>query len=160
MKTINSITSETKVSEVELRYRTEVKPGDRAQIKSSKDAYKLFFDSWNKNTLEFIEEFKVMLLNRANRVLGIASLSKGSTTGSIVDVKVILQYAIKANASSIIIAHNHPSGTSEPSDSDRKITKRIYDAGNLVDIKLLDHIIVLPIEGFLSFADAGFIYYD
>jgi len=160
MKTEISITSETKVSEVELRYRTEVKPGDRAQIKSSRDAYDLFFDSWNKNTIEFIEEFKVMLLNRANRVLGIATISQGSTSGSIVDIKVLLQYAIKVNASSIIVAHNHPSGTSEPSDSDRKITKRIYDAGNLVDIKLLDHIIVLPIEGFLSFADAGYIYYE
>ena len=92
--------------------------------------------------------------------IGIASISKGSTTGSIVDIKVILQYAIEANASSLNIAHNHPSGTSEPSDADRKITKRIYDAGNLVDIKLLDHIIVLPIEGFLSFADAGYIYYE
>ena len=157
MKTEISITSETKVSEVELRYRTEVKPGDRAQIKSSRDAYDLFFDSWNKNTIEFIEEFKVMLLNRANRVLGIATISQGSTTGSIVDIKVLLQYAIKVNASSIIVAHNHPSGTSEPSDSDRKITRRINDAGNLVDIKLLDHIIVLPIEGFLSFADEAFL---
>ena len=160
MKTEISITSETKVSEVELRYRTEVKPGDRAQIKSSKDAYDLFFDSWNKNTIEFIEEFKVMLLNRANRVHGIASISKGSTTGSIVDIKVILQYAIKSNASSIIIAHNHQSGTSDPSDADRKITKRIFDAGNLVDIKLLDHIIVLPVEGYLSFADEGYFYYE
>jgi DNA repair protein RadC len=139
------------------RYRTEVKPGDRAQIKSSKDAYNLFFESWIKNTIEFIEEFKVMLLNRANRVLGIASMSKGSTSGSIVDIKVLFQYAIKTTASTISIAHNHPSGTSEPSDSDRKITKRIYDAGNLVDIKLLDHIIVLPIEGFLSFADNVFV---
>ena len=155
MKTEIIITSEIKVSEVELKYRTKVKSADRAQIKSSKDAYNLFFDSWNKNTIEFIEEFKVMLLNRANRVLGIASLSKGSTTCSIVDLKVLLQYAIKTNASSIIIAHNHPSGTKEPSDADKKITERINDAGKLIDIKLLDHLIILPVEGYLSFADEG-----
>jgi len=113
------------VAEVELRYRTNVHPDNRAQIKSSQDAYRILFDSWNKNTIEHIEEFKLLLMNRANRVLGMVSLSKGSTSGSIVDIKVILQYAIKANASSIILAHNHPSGNPEPSDVDRKITSRI-----------------------------------
>ena len=157
MKTTIINSTEIKVSEVELRYRTEVKPADRAQIKSSKDAYCILFESWNKNTIEFIEEFKVMLVNRANRVLGIATLSKGSTTSSIVDIKVLLQYAIKTNASSIIIAHNHPSGTKEPSESDKKITEKISNACNLIDIKLLDHLIILPVEGYLSFADEGMI---
>ncbi len=64
-------------------------------------------------------------------------------------------YAIKTNASSIIIDHNHPSGTKEPSDSDKRITERINDASKLIDIKLLDHLIILPIEGYLSFADEG-----
>ena len=91
-----------KVAEIEIRYVTKVKPADRVQIKSSRDAFEVFIDSWNKDSIEHIEEFKLLLLNRANKVLGMVSLSKGSTSGSIVDLKVILQYAIKANASSII----------------------------------------------------------
>lgn len=83
------------------------------------------------------------------------SLSKGTTTGSIIDIKVLLQYAIKANASSIIVAHNHPSGNPEPSDADRKITDRIKRACELVEISLLDHLIILPAEEYLSFSDEG-----
>ena len=85
------------------------------------------------------------------------SLSKGSTCGSIVDVKVILQYALKANASSIIAAHNHPSGNREPSEADRKITERIKKACELLDVSLLDHLIILQDERYYSFSDEGLI---
>ena len=153
----SKIANKQEVAEVELRYRTNVRPDNRAKIKSSQDAYRILFDAWNKNTIEHIEEFKLLLMNRANRVLGMVSLSKGSTTGSIVDIKVILQYAIKANASSIIVAHNHPSGNPEPSESDRKITDRIKQSCDLIEISFLDHLIVLPIEGYFSFSDEGII---
>ena len=93
--------SKIKVAEVELRYVTKVKPADRIQIKSSQDAFEVLYEDWNKDTIEHIEEFKLLLMNRANRVLGMVSLSKGSTCGSLVDLKVIMQYALKANASSI-----------------------------------------------------------
>jgi len=151
------ITNKQEVAEVELRYRTNVHPDNRAQTKSSQDAYRILFDSWNKNTIEHIEEFKLLLLNRANRVLGMVALSKGTTSGSIVDIKVILQYAIKANASSIIVAHNHPSGNPEPSEADKKITNRIKQACELMEISLLDHLIILPIENYYSFSDDGLI---
>ena len=149
----SKIANKQEVAEVELRYKTNVHPDNRAQIKSSQDAYRILFDSWNKNTIEHIEEFKLLLMNRANRVLGMVSLSKGSTSGSIVDIKVILQYAIKANASSIIVSHNHPSGNPEPSESDRKITNRIKQSCDLIEISCLDHLIVLPVEGYFSFSD-------
>ena len=97
-----------------------------------------------------------LLLNRANKVLGISTISEGGLSGTVTDVRLIYQYAIKANASGIIIAHNHPSGNINPSESDQKITNKIKDAGNLLDIQLLDHIILTAeIEIYRSFADEG-----
>jgi len=77
-------------------------------------------------------------------------------TGTVVDVRVIFQVALRANATSIMFAHNHPSGNLQPSDADRKITRQIKDAGALLDIHLLDHII-LTSESYLSFADDGYL---
>lgn len=145
------------VSEVYLTYKTKVNPKDRSRITSSKDAYQLLFDTWNRNTIEHIEEFKMLILNRSNAVLGILSISKGGISGTVTDIRLIFQAALKANASGIIICHNHPSGNLNPSDSDRRITQKIKEAGNLMDIQLLDHIIILPIEGYYSFADDGLI---
>ena len=144
-----------KVSEVRLIYKTKVKPSDRFQIHSSKDAYQLLFDSWNKNTIEYVEEFKLLLMNRSNAVLGILSVSKGGISGTVTDIRLIFQAAIKANGSGIIVCHNHPSGNLNPSESDRKITQKIKEAGNIMDIQLLDHLIILPVEGYYSFADEG-----
>src|SRR5450759_4353044 len=92
------------VAEVSLTYVTKVK--------RSRDAQKIFFDSWNQNTIEHKETFKMLLLNRANKVLGITTISEGGLSGTVTDVRLIYQYAIKGNASGIIIAHNHPSGLS------------------------------------------------
>lgn len=94
-------------------------------------------------------------MNRSNAVLGILSVSKGGISGTVTDVRLIFQGALKTNASGIIVAHNHPSGNALPSDSDKKITQKIKEAGNLLDIQLLDHIIILPVEGYYSFADEG-----
>jgi DNA repair protein RadC len=155
MKTENITNYITGVSEVILTYKTKVNPKDRTRISSSKDAYKLLFDSWNKNTIEHVEEFKLLLLNRSNAVLGILSVSKGGISSTVTDIRLIFQGALKTNASGIIICHNHPSGNALPSESDRKITKKIKEAGNLMDIQLLDHLIILPVEGYYSFADEG-----
>ena len=93
-----------KAAEVKLTYLTEVKSSDRIQIKNADDATAVFFDVWDFHTIEHTEEVKMMMLNRANRVLGITTLSKGGFNGSIIDTRVILQYAIKANASAVILA--------------------------------------------------------
>lgn len=129
-------------AEVKLMYMSEVKSSDRIQIKNADDAAALLFDVWDFHTIEHTEEVKMILLNRANKVLGIAEISKGGTFGSIIDNRVILQYTIKANAHVIILAHNHPSGNLEPSEADNKITSRVRNALELVDIKLLDHLIL------------------
>jgi DNA repair protein RadC len=144
------------VAEVTLTYLTKVKPSDRLTVKCSGDAHKIFFDSWNQNTIEQKETFKMLLLNRANKVLGITTISEGGLSGTVTDVRLIYQYAIKGNSCGIIIAHNHPSGNSNPSESDQKITQKIKEAGNLLDIQLLDHIILTPEkEIFRSLADEG-----
>jgi len=116
---------QTNISEVRLVYRTKVKASERLQVKCSKDAFDIFMESWDLDSIEHIEEFKLMLLNRSNRVLGVSSLSKGGTTGTVVDVKLLLHYTIKSNANAIIICHNHPSGNLQPSEADMAITKKV-----------------------------------
>jgi len=144
------------VAEVKITYMTKVKPSERLTVKCSRDAQRIFFDSWDQSTIEHKETFKMLLLNRANKVLGISTISEGGLSGTVTDVRIIFQYAIKSNASGIIIAHNHPSGNTNPSESDLKITMKIKNAGGLLDIQLLDHIILTPeMELFRSFADEG-----
>ena len=81
---------------------------------------------------------------------------QGGITGTVIDVRVVLKMAIEKNAVSLIFAHNHPSGNLEPSEADRKITKQIKDAGAIMDIPLLDHLIITQ-SGYFSFADEGFL---
>ena len=96
----------------------------------------------------------MLLLNRANKVLGYVLLSLGGTAGTVVDPKVIFQAALKTNAHGIILCHNHPSGNLTPSSQDISLTKQLRDAGKFLEIALLDHLI-LTTEGYYSFADEG-----
>jgi DNA repair protein RadC len=148
-------TQQTTISEVRLVYRTKVKASNRLQIKCSKDAFDIFMGNWDQDTLEHIEEFKLLLMNRSNSVLGILSVSKGGISGTVTDIRLIYQAAIKSNASGIIVCHNHPSGNLNPSESDTKITQKIKEAGNLMDIQLLDHLILTTDDSYYSFADNG-----
>ena len=141
-----------KVAEVQLSYKTTVKASERPQINSSIDVYKVLQENWNYEVIEFIEEFKVLLLNRANRVIGIVPISVGGTAGTIADPKVIYVSALKANAASIILAHNHPSGNLKASHADIELTKKLKNAGLFLDLPILDHVILTK-DGFLSFAD-------
>lgn len=144
----------TKIAEVKLSYITNVKASDRIQVTSSLESYRLFRESWDKETIELFEEFKLMLLNRSNKVLGIAQLSQGGISGTVTDVRIILQYALKANASSIILCHNHPSGNLQPSEADLRITGKVKEAGMIHDITMLDHLIITN-DGYYSMADMG-----
>ena len=139
-----------KVSEVKLIYKNKVKAADRIQIKNAQDAFGVFWEAWDNKVIEHIEEMKMLLLDRSNRVLGIVSLSKGGTTGTVIDIKLMMQYALKANAHSIILAHNHPSGNLNPSDADNKITERIDKACKTLEIHLLDHLIISPCNEYRS----------
>ena len=146
----------SKVAEVELVYRTTVKPSQRPVIKHSRDAYEAFLQVWDENKLGFQEEFKVLLLNQSSRVIGVYEASTGGMTTTVADPRLILVAALKGLAVSIIIGHNHPSGNLKPSRADEELTAKIREAARFLDINLLDHIIV-TMEGYYSFADGGLI---
>ncbi|MHA7102549.1 JAB domain-containing protein [Roseivirga pacifica] len=144
------------VAEITLSYYPDINLKDQEKISCSSDAERLFRENWNDAHIGFVEEFKVMLLNRSNKVLGISSISKGGVSGTVADPKVIFALALKAVASGIIVAHNHPSGNLKPSHADITLTKKLSDAGKLLDIVLLDHII-LSTDGYTSFSDEGYL---
>jgi DNA repair protein RadC len=143
---------QSNIAEIKISYSHKTLKKFRIKIKNSADAYKSFLQSWDKDLIELQEEFKMLLLNNSNEVLGIHTLSKGSTRGTVVDLKLLFVIALKSNATGIIIAHNHPSGTLKPSSSDLELTKRIKKSGELLDIKLLDHLIITKDE-FYSLSD-------
>jgi len=100
------------------------------------------------------EEFWVLYLNNANKVIYKAQLSKGGITGTVVDIRLIFKTALEHNATSVILTHNHPSGKLHASDADKEITKKLKLAGDQLAIKVLDHIIITEM-GYLSFQDEG-----
>lgn len=124
---------------------------NRKQITSSNDAFELFQPILSD--LQY-EEFWILLLNRSNKILDKVKISQGGLTGTIIDVRLILKHAIERLATSIILCHNHPSGNLQPSESDCKITLKIREAGNYLDIPVIDHIIVCN-SSYYSFADEG-----
>lgn len=144
------------VSEVELVYRTKIKPLQRPKITDSRSTYDLLIHNWNQDKIELLEEFKLLLLNRGNRVLGLVDISVGGSSGTIADPKIIFTAALKGKASAVILVHNHPSGNIRPSRQDETITHQLKEGGKLLDIIVMDHVIVSS-EGYFSFADEGLI---
>lgn len=126
---------------------------DRPQIKSSRDAYNIVAHQ----IMDLLhEEFWILLLNRGNRVVQSKKVSSGGTAGTVVDAKIIFKIAIEASAAHLILCHNHPSGNLMPSQADVVVTKKIVEAGRLLDITVLDHLIIGGV-GYYSFADEGLI---
>jgi DNA repair protein RadC len=150
----NLFTQQDSIAEIHLSYNSNVKCADRIKITGSKDAEAALRTFWP--SYEHVEYSFLLLLNRQNQVIGKYFLAKGGITGTVVDVRVIFQVALKANASSVMIAHNHPSGNLQASDADRRITQQVKEAGKILDINLLDHIILTK-ENYLSLADEGYL---
>lgn len=142
------------VAEIQLIYKSKVKPSMRPKVASSKDTYTVLKKYWDENKIEFIEQFKVLFLNRANKVIGIYEVSTGTTTHTAVDTRGIFVAALKANAVAVILSHNHPSGNLTPSQADRDLTRKATEAGRFLEITVLDHIIITS-EAYYSFADEG-----
>ncbi len=156
MENTNDQTKQFQVAEILLSYKSIVLPSLRPKITSSRDVYKILTENWDQNKIEFVEQFKVLLLNRANKVLGIFEVSSGGVSGTVADPKLIFAAAIKGNASGIILSHNHPSGNLQPSQSDIDLTRKIKEGGKVLEVQLLDHIIITS-ESYYSFADEGLI---
>ena len=144
------------VAEIQLSYKSNVKPSQRPRITGSKDAYEVLLQCWDTTKIDLLEQFKVIFTNRGNKVLGVMEVSSGGIAGTVADSRLIFAAAIKALATGIIISHNHPSGNLTPSQADIDLTRKIKEGGKLLEIQLLDHIIVTS-EGYYSFADEGII---
>ncbi len=144
------------VSEIDIVYKRKCrcKVSERPMIKTSQDCYEVFLHFWNEDKIELVEEFKILLLNRANRVLQMLPISQGGMTGTVADPRLILAAALKVAAVSIVLCHNHPSACLKPSRADEEITLKIKEAAKYFDIKVLDHIIITS-EGYYSFSDDG-----
>jgi len=113
---------------------------------------------WSANgDIEILESFYALFLDNAGQPIGWIKLSQGGTAGTVVDIKLLMSSALLINASGIIVCHNHPSGNTQPSQADIKITKQIIAAGEILNIKVLDHVITTGESRYFSFADSGLI---
>lgn len=142
-----------KANEIKISYKNNASHKNQLKINSSEDANKIIMDSWDKESIELYESFKVIFLNNGNIVKGICTLSTGGIAGTMVDIRLIFATALKTVSTAIILTHNHPSGVIIPSKADIQLTKKIVKAGKLLDIQVLDHIIVTPHGSFYSFAN-------
>lgn len=149
----------TKVAEVKITYSNPVPAKERPKITGSDDIADLMQQWWDKfmpETKEYVESFVIVLLNQDNRVLGARCIGTGGITGTVVDVTVVAQHALKANAKSVILCHNHPSGNIKPSDPDKNITKLIAEGLKTLGVTVLDHVIITSDPSrYYSFADSG-----
>lgn len=137
-------------AELGRRRKFEEQP-EQLQITSSKSAYEIFQPIIGELPHE---EFWIAYLNNSNKVISTFQLSKGGITGTLVDVRLAFKQALSLGATAVILAHNHPSGTLKPSVADKQITQKLKTAGESLDIKVLDHLIVTE-KTYFSFADEG-----
>ncbi len=141
--------------EVRLVYRNRVKAADRPSIKSAEDAYEILRKSWDMAQITLVEECKALFLDRQLKLMSIAHISKGGFAGTIIDPRVVFSIALKRRAHAIILAHNHPSGTLEPSSADLKLTKELMTAGKALQIPLADHLIITQ-DDYCSMHSSGY----
>ncbi|RYC69808.1 MULTISPECIES: JAB domain-containing protein [Spirosoma] len=150
----DSVTPRFCVAEIKVTYQ-EDRSIKRERVTSSRDAFYMFRQHWT-DQINRLEEFYILCLNRANEVVGIYLVSTGGTAATYVDAKVIFQVALGCHSSSIILAHNHPSGNMSPSAQDKELTKKFREIGRLLDCVVLDHLILGPDQDrYFSFADEG-----
>lgn len=134
--------------------KLKAKNGSLRKVKftKSEDCYKYFLEIFDEESLEVYEQVMVLFLNNANETVGWYKASQGGISKTVIDVRLILKAALDCYATAMIICHNHPSGRLIPSDADNKITDKLKRASDLIDIKLLDHLIITT-YGFYSYQD-------
>ncbi|HEY9560586.1 MAG TPA: JAB domain-containing protein [Anseongella sp.] len=142
------------IAEIDLVYNAPKDLAQRPRVAKASEASVIFKTTWDKGKIGFVEQFKILLLNRMYKVLGICTIATGGMTATIVDIRLVMAAALKSGAVQMIVAHNHPSGNLNPSEADKRVTRQLVDAGKLLNIRVLDHVI-LSVEGFYSFADEG-----
>lgn len=140
--------------EIEISIRYKGAPRRDVTIKSSKTAAEVMRGMFNADQMAWTEEFIMICLNAACNVIGYYKVSRGGMCATVADVRVIAQVALQSCATSVIIAHNHPSGSTKPSDADKQMTKKIRDGLQTLEIRLIDHLIITE-DSFYSFSDEG-----
>jgi len=151
-KGIGTAKAVTLIAALELgKRRNESEVMAKEKITCSRDAFEIFRSVIGDQPYE---AFWIIVLNKANKVIRKCSISEGGVSGTVVDPKKIYKIALDLHASSIILGHNHPSGNIQPSEADQKITKKIRDAGFMLDVAVLDHLIIGD-DRYYSFADEG-----
>ncbi len=143
------------VGEVDVVYKFKKSDSQLPTVRSSSDAMKVMEQVFKADKMGLQEQFVAVFLNRSNKVIGSAHLFSGGVTSTLVDIRIVVATALKLLTSAVIVAHNHPSGNLTQSEEDTRITRRLKEALELMDIKLLDHLIVGPNNDYFSFADTG-----
>ena len=144
------------IAEVALTYKSSQNVDELPVITGPDEAANYLRSIWTPDTLELREQFVIVLLNNAKRVLGWSLISSGGSTATIVEPSAVFQTAMLGKAESIICAHNHPSGIEKESTADKKLTKRLCEAGRMLGIPVEDHIILTQ-SGYTSFRNKGLI---
>lgn len=144
------------ISEIQVSYKPNLKANERPKVFSSADAFKVLMDNWDINSICLKEQCYMLIMNRANRVIGIKEISSGGYAGTVIDPKLVFSIALKCAGSSVILAHNHPSENLVPSSNDIMITKNLVAAGKMLELQVLDHLIVTE-DKYYSFGDEGLI---
>jgi DNA repair protein RadC len=145
------------VAEIEIHYRSSIDPYDKVYLGQSEHANTLLRGTWDDNKICLLEQFKILLIDVSGHCFGISEIATGGKTHCVVDPRIIFSTALKANASNIILAHNHPSGNLTPSSADIKMTNELVQAGKLLEINVFDHLIITD-KDYYSFADNGLFY--
>jgi DNA repair protein RadC len=130
------------VSDIKLAYTPKLKPNERQKCASSRQLYEAFSSKYEKDTIYYKETFKAIYLDSRLGIIGITTISEGGMSGCVVDVRIIAQAALLSHASFVAVCHNHPGGSVEPSRQDDSLTEKIKNALELLDIKLIDHLII------------------
>ncbi len=142
------------LEEIKVSYKPSFSVNERPKLDKSCKVAELLRVVWDEDTICLFETFKVVYLNTSLKVLGVMDIGMGGNDCTPIDAKRIFSAALLCNASRIILAHNHPSGTLYPSSADKLLTEKIINAGKLLDIQVLDHII-LTADSYVSFQDEG-----
>ena len=142
------------VAEVELVYRNRVPAAQRPKVTTSQKAYEILRAAWDEDKICLLEQFYILILDRANRVMAISLISTGGMAGTVVDPKIVFATALKVRGAALILAHNHPSGNTTPSAADLQLTKTLKGGGQLLEMPVLDHLIITA-DGYYSMADEG-----
>jgi len=141
------------LAEITVSYRPHQEHLEMPALSNSQKTFDVVRTLFPKDRVRLQEQFIVLYLNKSNKLIGYYRHSIGGISGTVADIRIILGVALKCAATSMILAHNHPSGNLKPSSADIELTRKISEAARLMDVMLLDHIIVSDCEDYFSFSD-------